>query len=337
MVYEIGIVCTWHCNAGCSFCYSDSRIIPEFDQDFLLLFAFIWKDRKEYLQNLSEKVCSIFKNASFLNVGITGGEPSLIPYWVYDSILGPFKKLNCSLRFTFSTNGSCLNDEYLEWLKHNNFVVSLSYDAVLRKMKMQNFVSRLEKIAKVIEPDNLRLHFLVYKRMDIEQNVKILKTLDWLKCSFSLYLPVGRSGDYFLSEDSILLFFRRIFDEGLQNRFPEIANIINALKTSSCTSVSNINSIWGECWNAFRIDFERAEITDGDGCISRRVSIYEVSSVEDLFLKLGVYEIVKKKLSAECEKCSYFSFCRGGCFLLKGRYSCAGLKKVLDFLAKAVL
>ncbi|MEM3986840.1 MAG: hypothetical protein QXR39_08695 [Candidatus Methanomethylicia archaeon] len=337
MIYEVGIVCVRHCNVGCPFCYSNSRVISEFGRDFLLLFALVWKDRKNYLHDLSERVCSIFKGASFLNIGITGGEPSLIPYWVYDIILNSFRKLNCFLRFTFSTNGSCLNNEYLEWLRHNNFVVSLSYDAILCRLEIRDFVFRLEEMAKVVNPDNLRLHFLVYKKTNIERIVKILRILDWLKCSFSLYIPVGRSKDYLLDEDSILSFFRRIFDEGLYSRFPEIVNMVNTLKTSPNILTSNINGIWGQCWNAFRIDFEKAEITDGDGCISRRVSIYEVSSVEDLFLKLGICEIIKKKLNPECEKCSYFSFCRGGCFLLKNKYSCTGLRKVLDFLAKTVL
>lgn len=337
MVYEVGITCTKYCNIGCSFCYSDSKVIPEFDRDFLLLFALIWKNKKGYLQDLSERVCGIFRNASFLNVGITGGEPSLIPYWVYDVILDSFRKLDCSLRFTFSTNGSYLNDEYMEWLKHNSFVVSLSYDAILCRLEIQDLIFKLEKIAKIVGPDNLRLHFLVYKKMNVERIIKILKILDWLKCNFSLYIPVGRSGDYFLDEDSILLFFRRVFDEELHNRFPEIVNMINDLKTNSIISTNNVNGIWGQCWNAFRIDFEKAEITNGDGCIPGRVSVYEVSFIEELFLKLEVHEIIRKKLSFECKECNYFFFCKGGCFLLKGKYSCAGLKKILDFLASIVL
>ncbi len=194
---ELGIVCTNYCNSNCQFCYSDSL----FSNAPVI---FNKEEEKRILDNV-KKVVRIFFDSGSISLGITGGEPSLVSYNIYDKVIAYMSDLNIQ-RITFSTNGFLLNEPYLVWLGERNIDLAISYDGFIQYNDKRALIENIEFISKFLPVDRIYLHFLMYKFFDVDHIIELMKEIEWLQFSYSFFIPVGRGRN-------LDLYFDENFDE----------------------------------------------------------------------------------------------------------------------------
>lgn len=327
---ELGIVCTNYCNSNCQFCYSDSLFsnVPV---------IFNKEEEKRILDNV-KKVVRIFFDSGSISLGITGGEPSLVSYNIYDKVIAYMSDLNIQ-RITFSTNGFLLNEPYLVWLRERNIDLAISYDGFIQYNDKRALIENVEFISKFLPVDRIYLHFLMYKFFDVDHIIELMKEIEWLQFSYSFFIPVGRGRnlDLHFDEKKVLEFFDTVFSFGYERRIPELMVILNMV--SKVINNENLQEgsyffggIWGDCWSSLRVDLLNGVIMVGDNCVGKVVRLDDLVGIKDFILKAGVPNIQSMKVDFKCIGCDYWRICRGGCFLLRERYVCGGLKFIFDFI-----
>lgn len=329
---ELGIVCTNYCNSSCHFCYSDSLF-----SNVPVVFG---KEERSRILNNAEKVVHVFSDLGDVSLGITGGEPSLVSYDVYDEIITRMSALNVR-RMTFSTNGFFLNEPYLIWLRERNVDLVISYDGFIRYRNKKDLVKNIEFVSRFLPIERIYLHFLVYKFFDVDYVIKLMSEIDWLQFSYSFFIPIGRGRnlDLYFDEQKVLRFLDAVLSFGYERRFPElmvildlVSKVINdrGLQESSYF----FGGIWGNCWSSLRVDLLNGVVMVGDNCVGRVVNLDDLEGTKDLVLKAGISKIQKMKLDFRCINCDYWRICKGGCFLLREKYVCGGLRFIFDFIKK---
>lgn len=340
------------CNFNCNYCSvgnisSNSNLNVEYVKKFI-------DGTKELLD---------YKQDKTLNVLWHGGEPLLISIDVYrelqDYIKNSLKGID--VKFSLQTNGSLINNQWIEFFKEYNISPGISLDGY----KELHDVNRLDKLGnktfdKVVENIEFLMKngitpgiLMVLNTAEAIDINKLYEFLAELKCPAKIHavFPAGRAEDRTDLDDLFMKYVDtliELFKLGIND--DRIVNIepLNSLFTSIVEDIPALEcSHSGKCGIDFMCLHEDGAVSFcGRNDASREFMYGNIVDSNPLQLYLSEFakqirnrdEFIK---SSDCGKCKYFNLCHGGCpfeaFLNSGKIEekykhCNEWQRLLDFL-----
>lgn len=175
------------CNLKCKYCYEKNKINAKIDFNII----------KELLTKISNS-----KN-DITNIGFFGGEPLLQKQLIYDTVnLGKelYRSTKHNFLYSVTTNGTLIDDEFIQFCKKNNIFVGISIDGNedthnlnrISKDNKNTFDIVLENAKKCINAKLNCMALPVICKNNVENmasNVKFLIDLGFKKitCNFNYY------------------------------------------------------------------------------------------------------------------------------------------------------
>lgn len=331
------------CNLSCSYCY------------------FQKKDKKGSFEKMNKENLKIFFNLfcekKVNNIIWHGGEPLLAGIDFYKQVVKIQSKLLYNKKFlnSIQTNGSLINNDWINFFQENNFSVGISLDGPKKfhdqTRKSKNGKSNFDKtINSIKELNNAGIltnviccisktnHLYPKEIFNFFVN-KGIKKIKFLQVQ-------GRGLDGKLQPESISgedysKFLLSIFNEWIEQDDPSI----EVREISSIVSLL-LGGISGDCMFAGRCHDYLTIYSDG--------SVYACDSLSDSedmkfgHIKDGLSKIKSsnnfkrfekriEEIRAGCIDCYYFKICRGGCLqdwwpdIYKKEtknYFCSGMSKL---------
>ena len=308
-----------YCNFTCDFCR-----YPNNPHKSVMPFS--------TFQTIIEKACAynISKGSSHLTIIFHGGEPLL---WGYDNFVSAMrleKELSQQYpKFNFKnniqTNGSLLNDQWIDFLVENNFDIGISIDGPEEINFHKGYGSNiivLKNIHKLVEK---KCHFGIlsvitndhsgcadkYYDFLVEHNIH---SVGFCYCIYDFDKHITVNND--ILTDFLKHFFDRYFAGEYQLNVREFENVIKKclnVPTHACTFANRQG-----CGNYFSIR------PNGDVifCDPYVLDIPPIGNIinETFFDIKSKPELRKIIISAressqkECKKCEIFRICGGGCY-----------------------
>lgn len=133
---------TDNCNLNCKYCYENKKCAELSIEDI--------KSIIDYEISNNSKIC---------NIVFYGGEPLLKKDVIYD-VIEYIKSKNSQTRFSFgiTTNGTLLDDKFLEFMKENNFInVAYSFDGDEEVQNLNRITKSGEGTFKVVNENATKM------------------------------------------------------------------------------------------------------------------------------------------------------------------------------------
>ena len=309
---------TNYCNFACKYChYSDEMHMKPGTMDLKLAELFI--------KNISDSIN--YKNITFM---FHGGEPLLVGLDYYEEIVHFQKKYLKRKSYTnsFQTNGSLINKELINFIKKNNFSLSISLDGP-KKINDSNRIYKngsgsfdtIINGLNILNSKKQKFNILVvYCDLMIDsremyfffKELNGLITLDFLPMRANHETPFQVNYGYFL----INLFNLWFNDPKCQFDIRILSSIIHSLLGLT----PNLCVLRGSCItnsHLFSLDpYGNVYPCDNDTYSNVLLGNIQTNKIDDLFgnhsvrRKLSNFEI--KKYQA-CHFCEWYPHCHGGC------------------------
>lgn len=166
------------CNLRCSYCFyhdvSDHREIKSHG---------IMSD--VVMNSLIERVFEAFQEESSLTFAFQGGEPTLagLDYFrKFVDKVNHLKKDYHEVHYALQTNGTLLDDEWIAFLKENNFLVGISLDGFIKNHDMNRKDSQLKGTY-----ERIMINIRKMKEIGVEFNILTVLTSSLSKHAKELY------------------------------------------------------------------------------------------------------------------------------------------------------
>ncbi len=313
------------CNMRCKYCFYE-------DEAANRSVAFAGMMDEETAENLIKKAV-LFAQGS-CNFMFQGGEPTLAGLGFYRSFLETEKKyIKEGLVFTHSiqTNGLALDEEWIAFLKENNFFVGLSLDGngdlhdLNRFSKSGNGTySRVLRAAQLMKKANVEFNILsvVTSRAarSVEKTYNFFKKQGFDCLQFIDCLdPLECKGGYSPTNEEYALFLSKLFslwfDDLKHGRMCSIRLFDNWFSILFGGAPEACN-MCGHCSVQF--------VVEGDGsvypCDFYALDEYKLGNIkadcfEDFIENEKAKQFVQVSLPVpdECKKCRWYPLCRNGC------------------------
>ena len=317
------------CNLNCSYCY----MYQHADQSWRQRPPFMSEETFGHLLTRIEEYCDR-RPGREMNLTFHGGEPMLIGPRQFDRLVGmAVEKLKDRVSLGMQTNGTLVNDEWIEVLKRHNLRVGVSLDGPPEIHDLSRFdhagrgsysqtVQGLRKLQEnrvfscvltVINPGQSGLEIYRHIRSLGVKNMNFLLP-DVTHDSRRLFYPdFGATpiSDYLIP----------IFDDWFDEDDPNVViRLFNAILTSLMGSSVNFEGIGNHCENYLVIDTDgNIQANDAlkvcdDGISESGLNVAR-HGFDDLHLGLPlVNRLVHEglSLSAQCQACAERDVCGGG-------------------------
>ncbi len=314
------------CNLHCSYCHAATS------QDKKSRFDA--KNLGTLIQN-----CSLgFDNVDFCWFG---GEPLSVGMEFFSKILDAEKKekekRGIVFRNTIQTNGTLLDDRWLDFLKENDFHLGLSFDAPLEICEIHRGVKpeRMLGICELIKQHGLPLRTLcVISKLNVRRSHEIFDLFKEIGVdSFSL-LPLKSvplaTKPLLPSDEEIFDLYRDVFNLWMytENNFSSIQPLDNILR-SLLGSRPTLCSFSEVCLKRMITITQSGKVVP---CGSLALNEFVLGNIfHEPLLRILNNSSVKKlremrdeHIKANCGNCEFLPICRGGCrseaFWFSGRY-----------------
>jgi uncharacterized protein len=324
------------CNLNCSYCY----MYQHADQSWRQRPPFMSEETFGHLLGRVEEYCD-GRPGREMNLTFHGGEPMLIGPQRFDRLVSmAVEKLKDRVSLGMQTNGTLVDDEWIEVLKRHNLRVGVSLDGPpeihdlsrvdhagrgsysevvqgLRKLQENRVFS---SVLTVINPGQSGLEIYRHIRSLGVKNMNFLLP-DVTHDSRRLFYP-----DFCATPISDYLI--PIFDAWYDEDDPSVViRLFNAILTGMMGSSVNFEGIGNHCENYLVIDTDgNIQANDAlkvcdDGISESGLNVAR-NGFDDLHLGLPlVNRLVHEglKLSAQCQACAERDVCGGG--LVTTRYA----------------
>ena len=241
-----------------------------------------------------------------------GGEPTLLPISFYEEIMKDYPNITWSLQ----TNGTRLDDQWLNFIKTYSIHTSVSFDYDKLSGRLYNDVALRALQTSEAQPISVLTRFSIYNAIEMYEKAKQLtpnKTLCFnLAYDTEYSKPSIKSDQFQLYAD----FLKYILSDTDENAMLE-RNLLNFLL-----------SMGGQPPNICILDCQFNWLTlEADGylypCdrlntpISRLIHIDDLKSINDAFANYVYESHYKKRVqqSVRCGNCKYSSYCFDRCTL----------------------
>lgn len=319
------------CNLACDYCFYMDLCKNRQVSDYGFM-----SEETSYL--IVDRIIEYLGSSGRASIGFQGGEPTLIGLDFYKKMISYIKSKETGIEFTFTiqTNGSLLDQSWLNFFKENNFLVGISLDGLEKThdyhrkntLGEKTFKDVLKSIYKLEENyidfniltvvnKNLLAYveeiYTFYKDMDFKnlQFIPCLNPLDNNDSKFNRYSPSSLEYGVFLDK-----LFKLWYKDFTQGRFISIRyfdNILNyflGLDYEACDmqgicSIQNIIEADGQVYPCDFYVLEKEAIGD-----------LKKDSFLEIFRSKKSKNFLRRSFSLEdeaCKSCIYFALCRGGC------------------------
>jgi uncharacterized protein len=324
------------CNLNCSYCY----MYQHADQSWRQRPPFMLEETFGHLLTRIEEYCDR-RPGREMNITFHGGEPMLIGAQRFDRLVSmAVEKLKDRVSLGMQTNGTLVNDEWIEVLKRHNLRVGVSldgppeihdlsrvdhagrgsYSQVIEGLRRLQENRVFSSVLTVINPGQSGLEIYRHIRSLGVKNMNFLLP-DVTHDSRRLFYPEFGATPI---SDYLIPIFDAWFDEDDPN---VMIRLFDAILTGLMGSSANFEGIGNHCENYLVIDTDgNIQANDAlkvcdDGISESGLNVAR-HGFEDLHLGLPlVNRLVHEglSLSAQCQACTERDVCGGG--LVTTRYA----------------
>lgn len=317
-----------NCNINCSYCFYQDEMKKRTS-------PFLGKMTWNTADHLIEKTLAyVTKECSF---SFQGGEPTLIGLEFYRMFIECQKKHNVhkiKIQNVIQTNGILFQDEWMEFLKENNFLVGISLDGIKRihnQYRTSNHgEGTFEPVMKAIDllkKYEIPFNVLTVVTKEIARSAeKVYRFYQKNQLDYQQYIPclgaLGENrpkGDCLLAPEDYTMFLKTLFDcwycDMVDGRyvyiryFENLACMLKGQMPEHCGRMG----ICGDQW-----------VAEADGsmfpCDFYALDEWYLGNIieceyEELTKRKHELDFVEesKILPEECKICQWFALCRNGC------------------------
>lgn len=336
------------CNIGCIYCAEERKKYVSVD------------NRITYEQ--ARNLAKLTKDYS-LNVLFHGGEPTLLDCEYYQNLMGIFKSENDDVYFGIQTNGTRIDERWIEFLKKNRkkIGISISLDGPntinsyrLSKQKENTYKTVYDNIKKLGE-NGIKtglictiISLAIGKEKEIYDMLMEFDNLQFVK----LNPCMDRNNDgtvpfWGITPEQYFNFVSNFFDimitHGTWGNF-YIEPIMSVLKNLEGVRSSFCNYTFEKCTNFISV-YPDGTITSCDNFNLEDGFIGDLQDIEDIEEIRYLQDNKKlhddyRGLLEKCQKCDHKEICKGGCIAIRRRYIdseeyCNSMKKMIDHIEGA--
>ncbi len=337
---------THQCNFSCRYCYNEDQRLP------IMKFS--------TLKNLLDKSFEYAKNKSFKGVNFIwhGGEPLLCGIDFYKKIINLEKRNKSSIPYknSIQTNGSLINEEWVNFFQKYNIEVSVSLDGPREHHnKTRIFSDGTGTFDKVMEGINFlrekNIKFGVVLVITKENKDYVEEILDFFsKNKFDFhFVPLTKQGnavknfeDLGLGANEYADSWIKMYDkwiDALDSQYVFCKEFVNrsasmlSNKCLDCTSLS-------QCGNChISVDPEGFVYPCSTFSPKKKWSYENINedSLTNMMNNSVAAEACNREKDFFCQKCKWQSICNGGCpsraynffkTIHRRDYYCPSLKKI---------
>lgn len=341
------------CNYNCRYCFyydiADNRSIKNY--------GII---QPETIDNLLDKVFNFFNEKTQINFAFQGGEPTVAPISTFKYFIQQVqlkKKEFHHIGYSIQTNGSMINDEWINLFKQYNFLVGISLDGFkenhnyFRLIKNKPTFNEVMKTINLLQKNNIQYNILTVLTNKLAQHpVKLFNFIKKNNFNFVQLIPclpkIATIQDEFsLTPKKFFEFYQVFFDLWFNeyqnnnyisiNLFNDIFNILQNKLPGSCGAL-------GFCSFQFIVE-ANGNVYPCDFYVLDEYNLGNINqqSFEEIISNPLINQFLhrKKRDTKLCHNCKYVNICHGQCPRLNVCYfndDYCGYQKLLDHIITSI-
>lgn len=308
------------CNLQCKYCfYEDVSAVREIKSYGIMSRSVIKKALAEIDGTLSD--------GDVVNFAFQGGEPSVAGLDWFEFFVNETKKFKTKIKlgFSFQTNGTFIDENWIDFFIKNNVLVGVSYDMlpdVHNYMRCGSAKKVLDGIA-LLEKNRVEFNILCTLTNSLARHPdKVWKEILKNNFNYVQFTPcMGNllsSSDYALTPERFSSFYRGIFklwytdfQQGKYRSIKLFDDIVNLLARGIPTSCG-INGI---CQPQLVVEADGSVYPCDFYCLDEyKLGNICETTLEELWNKSSNSSQKKAALLPDlCNSCPHLSYCRGNC------------------------
>ncbi len=304
-----------YCNLNCTYCYAN----PFKENKFHIL----------ELELLDEIVKQAFEITDNLIISWHGGEPMMAGlkfYQNYMKIVNKYKKNNQKVVNMIQTNATLITEEFAEFFKDNNFIVSVSLDGDEKSHNKNRLINKslgsfnlVMRGIEILRKNNINPPIIATVSQntydDCLKNFQFFVNNGFKEIKFS---PVfdSTSDNFSISDDLWSNYLIKIFNKWIEMKNPEVKiREIDEILMWYAGTVNSLCSNRGMCskWisiddkgNFYPCEYLRSTHSYGNINTIRLIDIFKSKPYKDFVKKINY-------IPDKCQKCKLFNICHNGC------------------------
>lgn len=315
----------------------------------------------ETIENIVNKTVGYFKEPAQISFAFQGGEPTCAGIEVFKKFINKVnevKKDVHDIHYSIQTNGTLINDEWIEFFKEHHFLVGISldgyqsnHDLVREDRNNQGTYDRIMKTIEQLKKNEIDFNVLTVLTSSLSNHAKELyKFYQEQDLSYIQLIPClsdfNHESEYGLKPKEFFNFYNEFFDlwfeeyrKGIYRSVTFFDNIIPmfaGIPPQQCGAM-------GFCSMQFVAE------SNGDvyPCDFYVLDQYKIGNInQDTIVELAKSKITqefiqeKRVLSNQCNSCPYNKMCRGNCKRMSGVYfdqEYCGIKEFLEAKEKQIV
>lgn len=315
------------CNLKCIYCFNEDIASNRCIKSYGIM------SPKTTLKIISNIYNSLY-DGDHVNFIFQGGEPTLagLDYFKFFTDVISKQNSKVTVSYIIQTNGTLLDENWLNFLKKHNFFIGLSIDGIEETHNFyrtnkngQGSYSQLISVKNMIEENGLQYNILCTLTNNLSKDYdkllgnilkENLKFIQFIPCLKNLH-DIRRECD--LTPINFFEFYKHLFQKWKKELekgnyvsiklFDDIINLFLLNKVTSCgfCGKCQLQYIIEADGSVFPCDFYTLDKYCGGNLTESSLKIIEKTLIKTGFLS------EEKNLPTICSKCKYISFCQGGC------------------------
>lgn len=319
LVRTVLICPTNKCNLRCKYCYVNKNICKKEIMDIKLI--------ERILRNILKK-----QKINELNIIWHGGEPLLASVGFFEKAIEIQNRIKqetgVKIINKIQTNGTLIDEKTADFLKKNDFIVSLSIDGP-KEIHNSNRIykngygsfERIMKGIKILKDKNIGFNAIcVVTSKNIRKPIKLFKFfkelgVDTIRFNEFLDTPYNNFKDLAVSEKNFNKFLIDLFEKYVKDKSNLKVSPLDEIITSFYFGKNNLCTYSKSCAGGFLSINYKGEVFTCNrvlGWKEFRVGNVSNNSFEEM-IKNATKIIKKEEISKDCKKCEFKEICWGGC------------------------
>lgn len=289
-----------------------------------------------------------------------GGEPLLCGLNYFEQIVQlqeKYRQTTSIIENSIQTNGSLINDDFINFFKHNNFDISVSLDGPGDCNCLRHHTAVvLKNIQKLQEASVHTSTISVIHALNVEHQIEMYEFFKSMNLSMK-FNPIFQSGsanenqEYLLDLDQYIKSLKKLYDYWLLDKTAVKVDPIEQY-LSLVLRGRGIDCIYGSCLGHWiGIDHEGDIYPCGRSYPKdyKLSNILEINNLHEAFETASFERILKETIirRSKCQaSCEYFGFCNGGCnnnailehqsLMENGGFLCEVLKEMVVYVRSSI-
>ncbi len=314
------------CNIKCDYCFYNDIETNRSHGNFGLMTS-------DTMEKLLQEVFSLVTDS--ITFTFQGGEPTLIGvnfYKIFHKLVKKYNRNNITTHFSIQTNGTKLDDSWVELFLSHNYLVGISLDGTkevhnfFRKDKLGNGTfNKIFRNIKLLEKNKINFNILsVVNKKTVEEAENIYNFFKESNFKYLQFIPCldnlnNSKGNYSLEGNDYGRFLDIIFNlwykDLVKNNyisiryFENLVSLILGRRPESCdmNGFCSITPVVESNGNIYPCDFYTLDEFLLGNILTAPFEEILKSEKSYNFIKSSVLE------NPKCKECNFFTLCRSGC------------------------